>query len=459
MTTMTVIRVEGHVTGPWAIGSAGHDVDSNIPVLQDPYTKRPVLPATSLVGALRAHLSDPLAWLGPLPPADPGGAQQLTPSRLWALGTVLDTMITPSPVRRTAIDGWRGAAAGTTLRSEMVVDAERTGFCWGLCHGGAADPDLLAEVASWRCEIGARRTIGLGRLVVDQVSAITVDLRDPDGLTWWLTARDGWLRSASGEDVVAPPGEPIVHRGTGDEQPSDAETWNWRIVDPLHVGTGEVAEDSSADGPMWRSTRSREYRRTPADGGAEDQNHLAIPGSAWKGIFRHRVSSILRSCGAGDDTIDGVVRVLFGDVGQTGALARRRGLLRFYPSVVEVTERLTRTHVAIDRISGGAAEAKLFSVSSVPVGTTQLVIGGAADLPATVRDLLRHVVLDLNEGLIGVGAFTTRGYGTVSLTDPPLTVDALNITAIAEWGAARIASAATSSAAEAESTSRGEPDR
>ena len=112
MTTMTVIRVDGHLAGPWAIGSAGHDRDTNIPVLQDPHTALPVLPATSLVGALRAHLADPVGWLGPLPDGRTGGDQEQTPSRLWALGAVLDSPPAATIRQRTAINVWRGAADG-----------------------------------------------------------------------------------------------------------------------------------------------------------------------------------------------------------------------------------------------------------------------------------------------------------------------------------------------------------
>ena len=441
MTTITVIRVDGHLAGPWAIGSASHDVDQNIPILLDPRTRQPVLPATSLVGALRAHLSDPVGWLGP-EPDDTGtdGDSERTPSRLWALSSTLDAPVGVGIVHRTAIDGWRGAAAGTTLRSESVVDAERTGFRWALCHDGATDHGLLQELAAWRCEIGARRTIGLGRLVVQQVSAVTIDLAEVTGLTWWLSGRDGWLRAAKDGAVPAPPGEVIVRPGTGTDRADDVESWTWRIVDPLHVGTGGFTENGTVDGdgaPGARSTRVREYRRAPAGRSPGDRERLEIPGSAWKGLFRHRVSMVLRSCDATPSGIDDVVQVLFGHHGdrdQAGAPGRRRrGLLRFHSCVVDVTQTLTRTHVAIDRISGGAAESKLFSIRSVPTGTAQLRIGGSTGLPEPVRNLLHHVVWDLHEGLIGVGAFTTRGYGTLSLTGPlPQTV-AVDVPAVTGW--------------------------
>lgn len=434
MSTFTLIRVDGHLAGPWAVGSAGHDTDRNIPVLLDPHTRQPVLPATTLVGALRSHLSDPVGWLGP-EPATEGDDSAPAPSRLWALGTSLDGQVQVGTVHRTAIDGWRGAAAGTTLRSESIVDADHTRFRWALCHDGAIDTGLLDQLARWRTEIGARRTIGLGTLAVGRVTAVTVDLTDVAALTWWLTARDNWLLAGTDDSASAPPGEVTVREAGGDDTARETETWAWRIVDPLHVGTGEFAEDGQAAG--GRSTRIRDYRAAPAGGSPDATERLEIPGSAWKGIFRHRVCMVLRSCGATDTGVDDVVRVLFGHHGDrdrsTGRGDRRRGLLRFGPSIVAVTETLTRTHVAIDRISGGAADSKLFAVRSVPVGSGRLRIGGINALPDPVRNLLHHVIWDLHEGVIGVGAFTTRGYGTIALTDPLPATQPVSVSAITGW--------------------------
>lgn len=444
MTTFTLIRVDGHLAGPWAIGSAGHDVDLNIPILQDPHTRRPLLPATTLVGALRAHLSNPVAWLGP-EPDDTGAAtdEQRTPSRLWALGTTLDASAADIDLQqRTAIDGWSGAAGGTTLRSETFVNRHRTGFRWAICHDGSVDTPLLDELASWRCEIGARRTSGLGQLIVDEISVLTIDLADAAQLTWWLTQRDDWLRGTG--DAVTPP-VPVVHRLGSGNQPPEVETWTWRIVDPLHVGTGEVARDdpSAGSGAQRRSTRVREFRRAPSAGPSNGRDRLEIPGSAWKGIFRHRLSTILRVCGTGEQEVDAVVRVLFGhhgDRGPSGPVGqRRRGRLRFQSSVVEGVSTLTRTHVAIDRISGGAAESKLFTIKSVPDGAATLRIDGMGGLPEAVRNLLHHVVWDIHEGLVGVGAFTTRGYGTLALAGAPPPTAPVDIPAITDWAVVQTA--------------------
>ena len=343
-----------------------------------------------------------------------------------------------------AIDSWRRAAGGTTLRSESVVNRERTTFRWALCHDGGVDGDLLDELAAWRCEIGARRTIGLGRLVVDSVAATSVDLTVGPELTWWLNHRDRWLLGSGDDAAIAPPGEVVSGSGAAAASGPDEPSWTWRIVDPLHVGTGEFAADGEhPSGPPTpqRRTRVKDFRRAPSAGKGKPVR-LEIPGSAWKGVFRHRVSSILRVGGATEDEVGAVVRVLFGHHGDRTPIGplgeRRRGRLQFRSSTVDAPVTLTRTHVAIDRISGGAAESKLFTVRSVPQGTASLRIDGVAGLTDPVRNLLHHVVWDIHEGLLGVGAFTGRGYGTLALTGKPPTTTAVDRPSIVAWAVAQL---------------------
>jgi len=75
--------------------------------------------------------------------------------------------------------------------------------------------------------------------------------------------------------------------------------------------------------------------------------------------------------------------------------------------------------VAIDRITGGAAEGRLFEEEVVVSGRFDLVVdaldGGAH--PAG-RRLVLQVLADLHDGLCGIGSRSTRGLGTIELEDP-----------------------------------------
>ena len=86
--------------------------------------------------------------------------------------------------------------------------------------------------------------------------------------------------------------------------------------------------------------------------------------------------------------------------------------------------------MAIDRISGGSAqlttpdgvdgEGLLFNLKCYgPGATLELAIYNDSDRPVEAgdRELLRQVIRDLDEGLIGVGGMTSRGYGTLRRAD------------------------------------------
>ncbi|ACV77633.1 RAMP superfamily CRISPR-associated protein [Nakamurella multipartita] len=428
MSTITLIRVDGTVDGPWAIGSGEAGQEINQAMLVDERTQAPVLPSTTLAGALRAHLGEPSAsdWLGPDSDASDEQGKPLSatsPSRLWALGAITTAGRDDARLeRRTAIDPQRGAAGGQTLRTEHVVDVadpDRSSFRWVLQHDGAIDLALLDRLADWSCAIGARQTLGLGRMRVSRVEAITLNLSEARQLTWWLTQRAEWLREPAGQQNVESPedGPHEVRCGTATESGYPVFSYLWRIVDPLHVGTPSKGGDDVATAPDGgRIAQLAPLRRSRTVPGAAE-----VPGSAWKGVFRHRCEFILRACGAGEDQIAAVVGVLFGASGEDGP-GRRRGLLVFDRStVVAPPDAVTsRSHVAIDRISGGAADGLLYRIESVDRGELTLTVRSFAQLPAPVGNLLDHVVRDLHDGVVGIGGSTTRGYGTIAVTgDPP----------------------------------------
>ena len=154
------------------------------------------------------------------------------------------------------------------------------------------------------------------------------------------------------------------------------------------------------------------------------ENTPYIPGSSWKGVFRHRVDFILDVVGATDLQRDGIAAALF------GSQQHGRGLLTFGDSPIKDTQTQPRTHVAIDRFTGGARDGSLFTLDSVPRGSTfTLHIGGAAAI-GPVENLLNHVIRDLSEGVIGVGGHGSRGYGWVARSGDPPALGAVDVPAL-----------------------------
>ena len=72
----------------------------------------------------------------------------------------------------------------------------------------------------------------------------------------------------------------------------------------------------------------------------------------------------------------------------------------------------------------------MFTLDSVPRGSTfTLHIGGAAAI-GPVDNLLNHVIRDLSEGLIGVGGHGSRGYGWVARSEDPPALGAVDVPAL-----------------------------
>lgn len=404
---ITVIKVTLDIRGRWAVGGpGGAGEEIKLPILMDPRATggvegRPFIPGTSLVGSLRRHLRPQTAdlWLGP----EPGEREQITGTlpretekragKLQVLGALpLDRAI---GVRgTTAVDADRGAARDGTLRTEQW--AEPTSVRILALHRGPRDPHFMEQLASWRPVLGRSRTSGMGRAVVSGLEAITLDLATDAHLGWWLFDRDEWLRG----DGNPPTGVPVVDdtaRATLVDEP--ALHVAFVVNDRIHVGSGGKERYQGRD--VAQPVRS--------------SHRLIIPGSSWKGIFRNRAKVALRAVGAEATLATTIIDTLFGAQGQ-------RGRLSFDDSRTSVSVGAARTHVAIDRFTGGARPSALHTALAIPEGeqVALTVRTSGDDLPAPVRNLLLHIVADLHDGLIGIGRHSTRGYGTVRLENPGL---------------------------------------
>lgn len=381
------------------------------------------VPPTSLAGSLRAHVGDQAErWFGSAPPAGgpAGGERKLEPSRVRFLGSQTALPCSPAVRRSTAIDPCRGSAVASSLRSREVAPAGTTVSLF-LRLDQTPDTDDLDEfahaVGSWEPVIGRGRSTGHGRARVTRIAWRKLDLRTAAGLRLWLTGgRDGLFPTEDGWDEVRTPAAP---RDTGPEL-----DLRFTIVGALHLGSGTTA---SHDG----RTRNEIERVAGAP---------LLPGTTWKGLLRSRCGYVLRSCGqsaclapAGPSC---GVRVcilcdLFGWTGtggRAGTSTGRVGRLTTHDSVIDGAG-THRDHVAIDRFTGGARPAQLFSDEVVAEGTLSLrvdVTDPADRLSPAERGLLLHAVRDLHDGLIGVGRATTRGYGSLQLTaDSAVVLDEL----------------------------------
>jgi CRISPR/Cas system CSM-associated protein Csm3 (group 7 of RAMP superfamily) len=166
-----------------------------------------------------------------------------------------------------------------------------------------------------------------------------------------------------------------------------------------------------------------------------------MPGTGLKGVVRSRAEFILRSVGSRPEPCPGQqcgkcwTCAVFGYGGgddESSLTVGARALIRFADAPVldpELTDKpvrdrylRVRTHVAIDRFTGGARETALYAMEVLEAGAIPLLVEPLAgldllgdDAVREIRAVLRLVLDDLGDGIIGLGAGTARGYGSVTV--------------------------------------------
>lgn len=374
---------------------------------------KPQLPGTSLAGALREMVrvqrDNQTAddWFGQLLGPGTGDAIDARASRIWVLGSRRHGNAEPGEFRAsTKINRRRGAADAHTLRIEEVLPPGST-FEIFLRWDDAASADIedfAGLLAAWRPLIGRGVSRGRGRCVTAEVRHGTLHLDQHGDLLRWLAgagpdlARDVAVTPVQAHIVHDP--EPVIHVPVS-------------IAGPWRTGNGQTPAEREPI-PILRV-----------------RGQFLVPGSAVKGVLRSRAEFILRSTGMTPPPCDtqrcgqcwtcGV----FGHGGgrnQAEATVGARAVIRV-PDVT-VTDPLPikpikRTHVAIDRFTGGALPGALYSFEALEAGTFAISVEPAMAIPARrlseIRAVLRLVLEDLHDRLIGIGGGTARGYGSVTV--------------------------------------------
>nr|WP_228046740.1 RAMP superfamily CRISPR-associated protein [Saccharopolyspora sp. HNM0983] len=380
--------------GGVAAAETGNGPNQTLPIRRDT-TGRPHLPGTSVAGNLRAYCAtDPALAAdeqrGRLFGSNPGD-QGRTASPIQVLGTIWRGAGEVQRRTRTAINRERGAADTYTLHTIEQLPAG-TQFD---VHLRWDDPDdrlstVLDRLRRWRPQLGRGVSSGAGQCRVAGFGYQVYDLGTTEGL-------HAWLQLASPADYPAP--EPVAD----DDRPEALLDVDLAIVDALHVGTGTLAEDALGTyGAMVR----------------DDAGTPIVPGSSLKGVLRSRSAYICRVLGvelcADERCGECVPCRLFGYTGKNRTAQRSKIAVHDAAVTDAVVEQ--RQHVAIDRVTGGAATALLYADEVITAGRFTLRIDALEpNIAEHERLLLKAALADLDAGLIGIGARTTAGQGTVRI--------------------------------------------
>ncbi|SHF33624.1 CRISPR/Cas system CSM-associated protein Csm3, group 7 of RAMP superfamily [Desulfacinum infernum DSM 9756] len=415
------------VTGEMRLETAAHfggegDAALDMAVLRDPKEGLPLLPGTSLAGALRSHLADILggyrsrekeevaALFGAARSDDAGSQSPLI---------VFDSLGTLPGGRAmeirdgVAIDPALGTAeahkkfdfevlpAGTTFPVRVELIVERTDLeprLLGLLSA-ALDGLTNGDIA-----LGMRRSRGLGSVKVNNWKALRHDLATAQGWLSWLTSDhempivDGVPAHASAAEAIqaACPSLKI-------EQCQDKRR---RLLADLDL---EVEGDLLV--------------RSPAtEPGAPDVVHLhsagrpVLPGTGMAGALRAQALRIARLVREGKGDGDRWVDRLFGprleedEKASNGQAKASR--LRISESFIENGTARRQTRIAIDRFTGGVVRGALFD--------EQVQAGGTLKVRLEIRNpedaevgLVLLLLKDLLSGEIPVGGAASVGRGVL----------------------------------------------
>ena len=432
--------------GPVCIGSGIKDApDTDTPVLRDT-SGACWIPGRSLRGVLRDWCEREAAIQGVdltavrrLFGAVPKGSQQTGDAEHDREGRLRVFDVYPEESARGIRDHARheaahGAVADGGLFDGEVVYLKAATFMLTYEGDGATDPEVrllragVQALESRVLQIGGKVNWGFGGIRVRDVSWQAIDRGKAQEHSRWLTGRltGGTYHGAAVKWAEQPP----VGRPRRQDEP---RPWSWLELD--------IA--IQFDGPMlvagvhreWTSTNANECNKVFfIDAGGRP----TLPGSSLRGALRAQGRRIAgawaRSEGAFERLLGpepygppGLGHAAVGsdagggDADDAGAA---KGLLRigegqlFGQSLDTPGIVCKLNHVAVDRITHQPVDKKLFSVCALasPMYMTRLLFKWHSDREVDRRAgvLLYHLVRDLRDGRIRVGAHTTRGYGAVA---------------------------------------------
>jgi CRISPR/Cas system CSM-associated protein Csm3 (group 7 of RAMP superfamily) len=399
-----VVTADLVLRSPARLGNGDADELTDMPLLIDAQSGRPLLQGTSLAGALRAHLQrvwpncDDAALFGVRKGKDDGEQSALIVDDAygenWGIehrdGVKLDA------ATRTAEDGklyefdvWR---TGTRfpIRLELLVrgtDEERSARLQEML--GTALNGLTNDGIT----LGGRKSRGLGMLTLEHSKVTVYDLRAPAGLLSWLRddgkATDG-LVTLGGRKQAAPD-EMIV-------------SLDMQLLDGGLLVRGNTGRDDVGADAVQLQTHVNNGEAVSL-----------IPGTSLAGALRGRALRIARTLASSDAEADALVNGLFGIMTDGGGGTKKVSRVHVQEAILkDATTNYVQNRVSIDRFTGGALDTALFSEQ--PALPTKPEAGAQFNFRArrasdAERALLLLVVKDLCLGDLPIGGTISIGRG------------------------------------------------
>jgi CRISPR/Cas system CMR subunit Cmr4 (Cas7 group RAMP superfamily) len=414
---------------PTALGSGDSDGLLDMLLLRDTVSQQPLLPGTSIAGALRSYLlsrkngyrfgieqngSDPCELLFGGNKGKSDGAQSLLiidDALAEHQTTVIRDGVRIEPQTRTAQDkkkfDYELLPPGTTfpLRLELRIPASSETDEQSLLS------DLVLTLHGFEQQeisLGMRKRRGFGRCVVRQWQVQRYDMQQPADMLAWLAT--GLNTSMEGVQPVETRVDAHIANALGlaETPPTDNRQRatlraTFALASPLLIRSTEMPEN---------------HPQQPDVAHLHSNGAPVVSGTALAGALRARAQRILSTL-AGSNTASKVQELLdsmFGhDLDKRPKEPAASRLLVDEVSITEPADYLVQQRVSIDRFTSGSYTTALFSEAPLAGGTVTIEIqlqgeANSSDYPAEVG-LLLLLLKDLWTSDLPLGGTSSIGRG------------------------------------------------
>lgn len=353
---------------PLRTGGSGRDPKT---VLVDSY-QHPFVQGTSLAGAFRNWLNDPLLF-----------SETDYRSPLMFSDLMLDdTELIVRP--RLKIDGCSGTGASGAKFDTAAIPAGTRGR-FQLIWTGDADPDMVAALIerylsalnAGEITLGAQRANGFGRMSVSAVRRI-YHMTNPHDL-------DAWLLGASVTDV-----QPVTLNVHSEQNVLFTVTASAPSILVKAAGSKRIKSDSKKDLTVFTSM--------------EEAGRWVIPGSSLKGSIRSQMARICTAFGYHPSELER----LFGRANH-GTESGWVGVIQLSDGYLTGAQEIRVPRIRINRLTGGIIPQNLFFSDTLHT-SLKFEIRISSDRKAGCA-LLLYALRDLGLGLYELGSGTAVGRG------------------------------------------------
>ncbi|MEB3213728.1 MAG: RAMP superfamily CRISPR-associated protein [Leptolyngbyaceae bacterium] len=409
-----IVRGVLELETPTCLSSGDAEADTDLPLLRDTVENKALLLGSSIAGALRSYLESCLSHAQLF-----GGTRRATDGIQSPLivEDALSQQVLATELRDgVKIDGETGTASDTAKYDlELLQAGTRFDLGFELLVNQKTEVQLKEELAialkgleQGHIPIGMKKRRGFGQCSVKQWQVWEFDLTNDRERQAWLLFDHQW-RSLHNDIPI----HPSISEALGVNAPvHQFKTFTikatFALASPLLIRSGQNDQDKAPDVVHLKSKRS-------------NGNQPIISGTSLAGVLRHRAMRIINTI----NLHESIVQDIFGyepedAKKQSTKKQGKASRLTVQESVIEQTQDLVQTRIAIDRFTGGALHGALLQ--------EQPIFGGEVTLKLELRNPKKHeigllllLLKDLWTGDLPVGGSSSVGRGRLQGKEATIT--------------------------------------